>query len=183
MVGGGPAGATAAIQALELGADVTLVEADQVGGTNLNCGSDAGAHPGPGRPAGAGLVLVGTLRPGGPPAGAQTWTRSWRTAPGSPGTPTTRRTWHRPSCAASASSWSTTSARSGLPTRTPLRSWDGRSWHGGPHRHRGWLAARLRCRSLGGELALTYAGHLHPLGSPKAAAESRSSAGPIQAAR
>jgi pyruvate/2-oxoglutarate dehydrogenase complex dihydrolipoamide dehydrogenase (E3) component len=38
VVGGGPAGATAAIQALELGADVTLVEADQVGGTNLNRG-------------------------------------------------------------------------------------------------------------------------------------------------
>ena len=38
VVGGGPAGATAAIQALELGADVTLLEADQVGGTNLNRG-------------------------------------------------------------------------------------------------------------------------------------------------
>ena len=38
VAGGGPAGATAAIQALELGADVTLLEADQVGGTNLNRG-------------------------------------------------------------------------------------------------------------------------------------------------
>ncbi len=38
VVGGGPAGATAAIQARELGADVTLLEADQVGGTNINHG-------------------------------------------------------------------------------------------------------------------------------------------------
>lgn len=38
MVGAGPAGATAAIQARELGADVTLLEAEQVGGTNINRG-------------------------------------------------------------------------------------------------------------------------------------------------
>lgn len=38
VVGGGPAGAMAAIQARELGADVTLLEADQVGGTSLNRG-------------------------------------------------------------------------------------------------------------------------------------------------
>ena len=38
MVGGGPAGVTAAIQARQLGAAVTLLEADQVGGTNLNRG-------------------------------------------------------------------------------------------------------------------------------------------------
>ena len=38
VVGGGPAGVTAALQARELGADVTLLEADQVGGTSLNRG-------------------------------------------------------------------------------------------------------------------------------------------------
>jgi pyruvate/2-oxoglutarate dehydrogenase complex dihydrolipoamide dehydrogenase (E3) component len=38
VVGGGPAGITAAIQARELGADVTLLEAGQVGGTNINHG-------------------------------------------------------------------------------------------------------------------------------------------------
>jgi pyruvate/2-oxoglutarate dehydrogenase complex dihydrolipoamide dehydrogenase (E3) component len=38
VVGGGPAGVTAAIQARELGADVTLLEAEQIGGTNLNHG-------------------------------------------------------------------------------------------------------------------------------------------------
>jgi pyruvate/2-oxoglutarate dehydrogenase complex dihydrolipoamide dehydrogenase (E3) component len=38
VLGGGPAGTTAAIQARELGADVTLLEAEQVGGTNLNHG-------------------------------------------------------------------------------------------------------------------------------------------------
>ena len=38
MVGGGPAGAAAALQARELGAEVTLLEADQVGGTSVNRG-------------------------------------------------------------------------------------------------------------------------------------------------
>ena len=38
VVGGGPAGLTAALQARELGADVTLLEAERVGGTNLNRG-------------------------------------------------------------------------------------------------------------------------------------------------
>ena len=38
VVGGGPAGVTAAMQASELGARVTLLEAAQVGGTSLNSG-------------------------------------------------------------------------------------------------------------------------------------------------
>ncbi len=38
VIGGGPAGVTAAVQARQLGAQVTLLEADQVGGTNLNRG-------------------------------------------------------------------------------------------------------------------------------------------------
>jgi pyruvate/2-oxoglutarate dehydrogenase complex dihydrolipoamide dehydrogenase (E3) component len=38
VLGGGPAGLAAALQARELGAAVTLLEADQVGGTNLNRG-------------------------------------------------------------------------------------------------------------------------------------------------
>lgn len=38
VLGGGPAGVTAAIQGRELGADVTLLEAGQIGGTNLNRG-------------------------------------------------------------------------------------------------------------------------------------------------
>ena len=38
VVGGGPAGVTASLQARELGADVTLLETEQVGGTNLNRG-------------------------------------------------------------------------------------------------------------------------------------------------
>jgi pyruvate/2-oxoglutarate dehydrogenase complex dihydrolipoamide dehydrogenase (E3) component len=38
VVGGGPAGFTAALQACELGARVTLLEAAQVGGTSLNSG-------------------------------------------------------------------------------------------------------------------------------------------------
>ena len=38
VLGGGPAGAAAAMQARELGADVTLIEAKRVGGTSLNEG-------------------------------------------------------------------------------------------------------------------------------------------------
>ena len=38
VIGGGPAGVTAALQACELGARVTLLEAAQVGGTSLNSG-------------------------------------------------------------------------------------------------------------------------------------------------
>ena len=38
VVGGGPAGITAALQARELGARVILLEADQIGGTSLNRG-------------------------------------------------------------------------------------------------------------------------------------------------
>src|ERR1700757_4062874 len=38
VVGGGPAGVTAALQACELGAQVTVLEAGQVGGTSLNRG-------------------------------------------------------------------------------------------------------------------------------------------------
>jgi pyruvate/2-oxoglutarate dehydrogenase complex dihydrolipoamide dehydrogenase (E3) component len=38
VVGGGPAGITAALQARELGARVTLLEADRLGGTSLNRG-------------------------------------------------------------------------------------------------------------------------------------------------
>jgi pyruvate/2-oxoglutarate dehydrogenase complex dihydrolipoamide dehydrogenase (E3) component len=36
VVGGGPAGVTAVLQARELDAEVTLLEADQVGGTSIN---------------------------------------------------------------------------------------------------------------------------------------------------
>ena len=38
VVGGGPAGITAAMQGRELGAQVTLLESDQIGGTSLNRG-------------------------------------------------------------------------------------------------------------------------------------------------
>jgi pyruvate/2-oxoglutarate dehydrogenase complex dihydrolipoamide dehydrogenase (E3) component len=38
VIGGGPAGSSAALQAAELGAQVTLLEAEQVGGTSLNRG-------------------------------------------------------------------------------------------------------------------------------------------------
>jgi pyruvate/2-oxoglutarate dehydrogenase complex dihydrolipoamide dehydrogenase (E3) component len=38
VIGGGPAGVTAAVQACELGAQVTLLEAGQIGGTSLNRG-------------------------------------------------------------------------------------------------------------------------------------------------
>ncbi|MEA2178862.1 MAG: hypothetical protein QOG77_2159, partial [Solirubrobacteraceae bacterium] len=41
VLGGGPAGMTAALHARELGADVTLIEARRVGGTSLNDGPAA----------------------------------------------------------------------------------------------------------------------------------------------
>ena len=53
VVGGGPAGFTAAMQACELGARVTLLEEAQVGGTSLNSGPGAGADAGARGPAGA----------------------------------------------------------------------------------------------------------------------------------
>ena len=52
VVGGGPAGFTAALQACELGARVTLLEAAQVGGTSLNSRAGAGTDTGPRGPAG-----------------------------------------------------------------------------------------------------------------------------------
>ncbi len=41
VLGGGPAGVTAALQARELHADVTLLESKQVGGTSINGGPPA----------------------------------------------------------------------------------------------------------------------------------------------
>ncbi|MCK9906246.1 FAD-dependent oxidoreductase, partial [Frankia sp. Cpl3] len=38
VIGGGPAGYTAALRASQLGAEVTLVEKGQLGGTCLNVG-------------------------------------------------------------------------------------------------------------------------------------------------
>ena len=38
VLGGGPAGVTAALQARELHAEVTLIESKRVGGTNINEG-------------------------------------------------------------------------------------------------------------------------------------------------
>ena len=38
VLGGGPAGMTAALQACELKAEVTLIESKRVGGTNMNEG-------------------------------------------------------------------------------------------------------------------------------------------------
>jgi NADPH-dependent 2,4-dienoyl-CoA reductase/sulfur reductase-like enzyme len=46
VAGGGPAGITAALQARELGARVTLLEAGQIGGTRLSNGPGPGPHPG-----------------------------------------------------------------------------------------------------------------------------------------
>ena len=40
VIGGGPAGVSAALHAAELGAEVTLIERGRVGGTALNSGPD-----------------------------------------------------------------------------------------------------------------------------------------------
>ena len=74
MVDGGSAGAAAATHARELGADATLVEAQQVGRTNLNSGP-APVPPCPGPPGWPGT---------GPRGSALAWTAapSWATLPG-----------------------------------------------------------------------------------------------------
>src|SRR5262249_43930847 len=56
VVGGGPAGVTAALHAHELGAEVTLVEARRLGGTGLTDG------PGPVRPLARAARLVRDAR-------------------------------------------------------------------------------------------------------------------------
>ena len=54
LVGGGPAGVAAAMQAKELGADATLLEAQLIGGTNPNSGP-APVPPCPGLPGRPGI--------------------------------------------------------------------------------------------------------------------------------
>ena len=44
VLGGGPAGATAAMHARELGAQVTLVEANRAGGTSIKMGRPRCEH-------------------------------------------------------------------------------------------------------------------------------------------
>ena len=76
VVGGGPGGLAAAVQGRELGADVTLLEAGQVGGTNLNHGpTPVRTWPGP---------------PGWPGTGPHGSAPAWR-APGR--SPTSTRFW------------------------------------------------------------------------------------------
>ena len=154
VIGGGPAGVTAALQARELGAQVTLLEAGQIGGTSLNRGPAPVRTLARGRPAGARLVLLGHLRPRGPAAGARTSLPCWPTASGWPATPTTRRTWPA-ICAGTGLTWSRTSARSASPARTP--------WP--PATARTWSADRIilavgghagRLPIPGADLALTY---------------------------
>jgi SMP-30/Gluconolactonase/LRE-like region/FAD binding domain len=50
VLGGGPAGMTAALHARELGAEVTLIEAKHMGGTSVNLWASRGAHARPRRP-------------------------------------------------------------------------------------------------------------------------------------
>ena len=62
VVGGGPAGVSAALQARELGEDVTLLEAEQVGGTQLEPRAGAGPYPGPRRSPGERILFLGRIR-------------------------------------------------------------------------------------------------------------------------
>ena len=62
VLGGGPAGVTAALQAAELGAEVTPRRAAAGGRHGPQQRAGAGAHAGPGRAPRAGLELVGDVR-------------------------------------------------------------------------------------------------------------------------
>ena len=66
VVGGGPAGVTPALQARELGADVTLLEAEQIGRTNLNRGPGRSV-PWPGLPGRPGTDPHGSVSAWKPP--------------------------------------------------------------------------------------------------------------------
>ena len=96
VLGGGPAGLTAALQARELNAQVTLIEADRLGGTTLNRG------PAPVRTLARAARLLRDTQPG-PPSGcadqpqSSTWQPRWPTPAAQPTTPTTSN--------ASASTW------------------------------------------------------------------------------
>ena len=92
VAGGGPAGITAALQARELGARVTLLEAHQIGGTSLNRG------PAPVRTLARAARLARDWSSWSPfglrgPSPCPTCPPYWPTASGWPATPTTRRTW------------------------------------------------------------------------------------------
>jgi pyruvate/2-oxoglutarate dehydrogenase complex dihydrolipoamide dehydrogenase (E3) component len=81
VLGGGPAGLTAALQGRELGAQVTLIEADRVGGTSLNRG------PAPVRTLARAARCCVTPTPGRPsgcedPARRWTWQPRWPTLGG-----------------------------------------------------------------------------------------------------
>ena len=155
VAGGGPGGAAAALQARELGADVTLLEAEQVGGTSLNRGpapvrtlaraarlardwsswGSASAWRAPGRSPIFEAVLANS-RPGGPLRPRQEGHRR----PPAPQRDRPRRApWprpvHRPAHR----------ARRRRPQLGALTASSSRS-----------AAARPRCRSRAGELALTY---------------------------
>ena len=119
VLGGGPAGLTAALQARELNAQVTLIEADRIGGTSLNRG------PAPVRTlARAARLMRDThawptfgLRG---PAPEVDLAATLANAGGWPTTPTTSDA-SASMCAATASNWSKASVRPGssTPTRWP----------------------------------------------------------------
>ena len=106
VLGGGPAGLTAALQARELNAEVTLIEAHRIGGTSLNRG------PAPVRSLARAARLVRDTK-SWPAFGLRdralswTWRPRWKTPGGWPTTSITSdvsaSTWQAP-----ASSWSRT---------------------------------------------------------------------------
>ena len=122
VLGGGPAGMSAALHARELGAEVTLLEAKEIGGTSLNDG------PAPVRTlARAARLMRDTNRGSGSdctaPFLSSTSSRRWRARGASP-TTSTISSGSRTPCAVTASSLSmrralrcsSTRTRSGFPT-------------------------------------------------------------------
>ena len=84
VVGGGPAGVAAALQARGAGRRRHAAGSRAGRRDQPEPRAGAGPHPGPGRPAGPGLVLMGALRPGRPPAGPQPRSGPGQHRPGRP---------------------------------------------------------------------------------------------------
>ncbi len=159
VVGGGPAGVTAAVQARQLGARGHLARGRPGRRHQPQPGTRTGAHPGPLGQTGPRLVVVVNLRARRTSSASPISKRSWPTAIGWLATPSRRSIWPT-SCAATASTLSSILAPSisPIPTRSPpvtvapggpsASSWPSEdmpdAW---PSREANWPLPTVTCRA------------------------------------